>query len=80
MNKRIGELILQAGFDNDGDEFEYSVFDGCEVAHCTEPLHNLIKLVVQECVKVCADRGAMHDGLYSAWAEDCSKRIEKQFE
>ena len=37
------------------------------------------ELIVQECVKVCADRGKHHDGLYSAWASDCSERIGKHF-
>ena len=37
------------------------------------------ELIVRECVQVCADRGAHHDGLYSAWADDCSKRIGKHF-
>ena len=37
------------------------------------------ELIVRECVQVCADRGKHHDGLYSAWADDCSKRIGKHF-
>ena len=37
------------------------------------------ELIVRECVQVCADRGTHHDGLYSAWADDCSKRIGKHF-
>jgi hypothetical protein len=37
------------------------------------------ELIVRECIQVCADRGAHHDGLYSAWADDCSKRIGKHF-
>jgi hypothetical protein len=37
------------------------------------------ELIVQECAQVCADRGKHHDGLYSAWASDCSERIEKHF-
>ena len=72
MNERIRELIAQA----------------------REPLHNrdlpfnqglmeysekFAELIVRECVQVCADRGTHHDGLYSAWADDCSKRIGKHF-
>jgi hypothetical protein len=37
------------------------------------------ELIVRECVQVCADRGKHHDGLYSAWASDCSERIGKHF-
>ena len=37
------------------------------------------EVIVRECVQVCADRGTHHDGLYSAWADDCSKRIGKHF-
>jgi len=36
-------------------------------------------MIVRECIQVCADRGTHHDGLYSAWADDCSKRIGKHF-
>jgi len=42
-------------------------------------LDRFAELIVRECVKVCADRGTHHDGLYSAWADDCSKRIGKHF-
>ena len=45
----------------------------------TENLEKFAELIVAECVQVCSDRGAHHDGLYSAWADDCSKRIEKHF-
>ena len=45
----------------------------------TAQLKNFAELIVRECVQVCADRGAHHDGLYSAWADDCSERIEKHF-
>ena len=37
------------------------------------------ELIVRECMEVCADRGKHHDGLYSAWASDCSERIGKRF-
>ena len=39
----------------------------------------LAELIVRECAQVCADRGKHHDGLYSAWASDCSERIEQHF-
>lgn len=39
----------------------------------------LAELIVAECIQVCADRGTHHDGLYSAWAVDCSERIGKHF-
>ena len=42
-------------------------------------LDRFAELIVRECVKVCADRGKHHDGLYSAWASDCSERIGKHF-
>jgi hypothetical protein len=72
MNERIRELAFKAAngmlsFDEDG--FRLSETEAMRFA----------ELIVQECVKVCADRGTHHDGLYSAWAVDCSKRIEKHF-
>ena len=73
MNKRIKELALQAmtyvthnpkaNKLNSGDMFD----------------EKFAELIVRECVQVCADRGTHHDGLYSAWADDCSKRIGKHF-
>ena len=73
MNERIKELALEAmtyvthnpkaNKLNSGDMFD----------------EKFAELIVQECVQVCADRGAHHDGLYSAWADDCSKRIGKHF-
>lgn len=42
-------------------------------------LEKYAELIVKECMQVCADRGTHHDGLYSAWADDCSKRIGKHF-
>ena len=73
MNERIKELVLQAmtyvthnpkaNKLNSGDMFD----------------EKFAELIVCECVQVCADRGAHHDGLYSAWADDCSKRIGKHF-
>ena len=73
MNERIKELALQAmtyvthnpkaNKLNSGDMFD----------------EKFAELIVGECVQVCADRGTHHDGLYSAWADDCSKRIGKHF-
>ena len=73
MNKRIRQLALQAmtyvthnpkaNKLNSGDMFD----------------EKFAELIVRECVQVCADRGTHHDGLYSAWADDCSKRIGKHF-
>ena len=80
MNERIRELARQAGIKIttmvvDGIEYEYEdvEMDG------SEDLEKFAELIVRECVQVCADRGKMHDGLYSAWADDCSKRIGKHF-
>ena len=42
-------------------------------------MEKFAELILRECVQVCADRGKHHDGLYSAWAVDCSERIEKHF-
>ena len=73
MNERIKELALRAmtyvthnpksNKLNSGDMFD----------------EKFAELIVRECVQVCADRGTHHDGLYSAWADDCSKRIGKHF-
>ena len=73
MNERIKELALEAmtyvthnpkaNKLNSGDMFD----------------EKFAELIVGECVQVCADRGTHHDGLYSAWADDCSKRIGKHF-
>ena len=63
MNERIRELAEQAGFLNKDEE----------------SIEYFAELIVRECVKVCADRGKHHDGLYSAWASDCSERIGKHF-
>ena len=73
MNERIKELAEQAmtyvthnpkaNKINSGDMFD----------------EKFAELIVRECVQVCADRGTHHDGLYSAWADDCSKRIGKHF-
>ena len=68
MNERIIELMLEAGKTIPGDK--HIDADFCK---------KFAELIVRECVQVCADRGAHHDGLYSAWADDCSKRIGKHF-
>lgn len=70
MNDNIKQLALQAGYEK--DMFGIGHWDMPECKKFAE-------LIVEECVKVCADRGTHHDGLYSAWADDCSKRIEKHF-
>ena len=80
MNERIKQLADEAGLKyhnwitnesniNDGD-FKYPRLEDYE---------KFAELIVRECVQVCADRGTHHDGLYSAWADDCSKRIGKHF-
>ena len=70
MNERIRELIKQA---TTIEEHKWGVsYDNFDKEKFAE-------LIVRECVQVCADRGAHHDGLYSAWADDCSKRIGKHF-
>ncbi len=69
MNERIKQLVKQANTRTFINE------DGS----LTPELHKFAELIVRECVKVCADRGTHHDGLYSAWADDCSKRIGKHF-
>ena len=66
MNERIKELAEQAGWDNHHSKFDTRI-------------EKFAELIVRECVQVCSDRGAHHDGLYSAWADDCSKRIGKHF-
>ena len=66
MNERIRELAEQAGWDNHHSKFDTRI-------------EKFAELIVRECVQVCADRGKHHDGLYSAWADDCSKRIGKHF-
>ena len=74
MNERIRQHLKQAGgiqHDEDGDELTAFLVG--------KDLEKFAELIVQECVQVCADRGKHHDGLYSAWADDCSKRIGKHF-
>ena len=72
MNERIKALAQQAG--DSIPEFHFGDYN-----IPNEFIEKFAELIVRECVKVCADRGTHHDGLYSAWAVDCSKRIEKHF-
>jgi hypothetical protein len=76
MNERIRELAEQAGITTniDTDYFEKNI--NRWVDYYSE---KFAELIVKECAKVCVDRGTHHDGLYSAWASDCSERIEKHF-
>ena len=70
MNERIKELVKQA---TTIEEHKWGVsYDNFDKEKFAE-------LIVKECAQVCADRGKHHDGLYSAWASDCSERIEKHF-
>lgn len=72
MNERIRELAEQASHQSpDG----YPV----TIPYSKDFVKKFAELIVKECMQVCADRGAHHDGLYSAWADDCSKRIGKHF-
>ena len=69
MKERIAKLYDQAIVIEDGGDYVCGELDPEKFA----------ELIVRECVQVCADRGTHHDGLYSAWADDCSKRIGKHF-
>ena len=68
MNERIRQLAKEAGFMPDNF-----------ISRWEDEFEKFTQLIVQECVKVCADRGKHHDGLYSAWASDCSERVGKHF-
>jgi len=68
MNERIRQLAKEAGFMPDNF-----------ISRWEDEFEKFAQLIVQECVKVCADRGKHHDGLYSAWANDCSERVGKHF-
>jgi len=74
MNQRIKQLLGQAY-----DEAVPETWTTLSSEQLGRVYEKFAELIVQECVKVCADRGTHHDGLYSAWAVDCSKRIEKHF-
>jgi len=69
MNEQIKQLWSEAAESNFGDSWEEQ----------TAFMSKFAELIVRECVKVCADRGTHHDGLYSTWASDCSERIGKHF-
>ena len=71
MNERIRELADQA-------ELTIRTSTGTYMSH-PEFNKKFAELIVRECMEVCADRGKRHDGLYSAWASDCSERIGKHF-
>jgi hypothetical protein len=73
MNERIKELAEQARIKD-----HWSIDEGRYLTNYLNE-QKFAELIVEECVKVCADRGTHHDGLYSAWADDCSKRIGKHF-
>jgi len=74
--EKIRELAFRAGFcRSDEGEFSNTMIG---TTH-EDALKNFAELMIRECVKVCADRGKHHDGLYSAWASDCSERIGKHF-
>jgi len=68
MNEHTKSLAMQ-----------YAHKMGNSVLYNAEHMEAFAELIVRECAEVCADRGKMHDGLYSAWADDCSKRIGKHF-
>ena len=72
MNERIKELAELSGFKVD---WQHEDVQAIKMAR----FEKFAELIVKECVQVCADRGTHHDGLYSAWADDCSKRIGKHF-
>jgi hypothetical protein len=80
MNERIEKLAVEARqyafgeVENSQDPTEWSTKYYNEMFE-----QKFAELIVRECAEVCADRGKMHDGLYSAWADDCSKRIGKHF-
>ena len=80
MNERIKELADEAGLKHHNwITNESNVKDGDFKYPRLEDYEKFAELIVRECVQVCADRGKHHDGLYSAWADDCSKRIGKHF-
>ena len=76
MNERIRELAEQAGLSHMPSNYPdmADLYKGADFE-----LAKFAELIVRECIEVCADRGKQHDGLYSAWAVDCSERIGKRF-
>ena len=80
MNERIKELVKQAGGHFSTHTLtSYPAQRRESIELWDKNIEKFAELIVRECVQVCADRGAHHDGLYSAWADDCSKRIGKHF-
>ena len=86
MNERIRELVKQAGdYVNEvytppvRSKTPGKIWEDGHIGWNEQFNEKFAELIVRECVKVCADRGTHHDGLYSAWADDCSKRIGKHF-
>lgn len=73
MNERIKKLAEQARIKD-----HWSIDEARYLTNYLDE-KKFAELIVRECVQVCADRGTHHDGLYSAWADDCSKRIGKHF-
>ena len=80
MNERIKELVKQAGGHFSTHTLtSYPAQRRESIELWDKNIEKFAELIVRECVQVCADRGAHHDGLYSAWADDCSKRIGNHF-
>lgn len=77
-HSKIDELINQSGVATITTNGLEHVRDGCYIIS-PEKLQEFTKLIIMKCAQVCADRGSEHDGLYAAWAADCSNRIEKHF-
>ena len=71
MNEQI-KLLAEQAAEKHGHTIKFTT-------EITETLDTFAELIVRECMNVCADRGKHHDGLYSAWASDCSERIGKRF-
>ena len=74
MNERIIELVEQAA-----NEYTQNFSWEHLLQIDKDIFEKFAALIIRECAEVCANRGKMHDGLYSAWADDCSKRIGKHF-
>jgi len=74
MNERINKLFGQAM-----DQSIPETWTTLTHSQLSILKDKFAELIVRECIQVCADRGKHHDGLYSAWANDCSERIGKHF-
>ena len=82
MNQRILQLAVEADeYTKQTVHYYQGQFNGLTWEGKIKQTRDtkFAELIVQECAQVCADRVAHHDGLYSAWASDCSERIEKHF-